>query len=184
MMLLVRERYSEHNGEPPLFPSRPWRNAERNAQREEETVRSFIISAIISKCLSGSLSCFRVYRSLADVSALYCSTSWINSIEFSRNVSSWLNPMDLAHSFPRTINFVRILFILEPCNLLQSRSTLYKMLYIKRFIAMAEYNEGVRIYVEIQESTLQRNIIQDKLFYKISSRILLERRKFLTFVKL
>lgn len=49
---------------------------------------------------------------------------------------------------------------------------------------MAEYNEGVRIYVEIQESTLQRNIIQDKLFYKISSRILLERRKFLTFVKL
>lgn len=49
---------------------------------------------------------------------------------------------------------------------------------------MAEYNEGVRIYVEMQENILQRNIIQDKLFYKISSRILLERRKFLTFAKL
>lgn len=41
---------------------------------------------------------------------------------------------------------------------------------------MAEYNEGVRIYVEIRESILHKeNIVLDKLFYEISSRISLER---------
>lgn len=44
---------------------------------------------------------------------------------------------------------------------------------------MAEYNEGVRIYVEIRESILHKeSIVLDKLFCKIPSRISLERRKF------